>query len=68
MFQIEMPIKVTIDLVMDDKGLYESGTYENLRTHLTDFQDLAKNFPYVKECNIISIVREGGRRVQKEII
>jgi len=42
MFQIEMPIKVTIDLVMDDKGLYESGTYENLRTHLTDFQDFKK--------------------------
>jgi hypothetical protein len=68
MFQIEMPTKITIELIMDDKGLYESGTYENLETHLNDFQDLAKNFPYVKECNIICIVREGGRRVQKEII
>ena len=62
MFQIEMPIKVTIELIMDDKGLYETGTYENLETHLNNFQDLAKNFPYVKECNIICIDREGGRR------
>ena len=62
MFQIEMPIKVTIELIMDDKGLYESGTYENLEDHLNDFQDLVKKFPYIKECNIICIVREGGRR------
>jgi hypothetical protein len=56
-----MLTKVTIELIMDDKGLYESGTYENLGAHLTDFQDMAKNFPYIKECNIICIVREGGR-------
>ena len=62
MFKIEMVIKVTIELIMDDKGLYESGTYEKLEDHLTDFRNLAKNFPYVKECNIICIVREGGRR------
>jgi hypothetical protein len=63
MFQIEMPTKVTIELIMDDKGLYESGT--NLKTHIKDFQYLATNFPYVKECNIICIVREcerGGER------
>jgi hypothetical protein len=42
MFQIEMAIKVTIELIMDDKGLYESGTYENLTTHLTDFQNSKK--------------------------
>jgi hypothetical protein len=66
MFQIEMPIVITIDLVMDDKGLYESGIYENLGTHLTDFQDLAKNFPYVKECNIICITREGRRGGEKK--
>jgi hypothetical protein len=66
MFQIEMPIKVTIELIMDDKGLYETGTYENLETHLNDFQDLAKNFPYVKECNIICIVREGGREGERK--
>jgi hypothetical protein len=59
MFQIEMPTKVTIELIMDDEGLYESGTH--LGTHLIDFQDMAKNFPYVKECTIICIVREGGR-------
>jgi hypothetical protein len=64
MFQIEMPTKVTIELIMDDEGLYESGT--SLGTHLTDFQDLAKNFPYVKECNVICIVREGGRREERK--
>jgi hypothetical protein len=62
MAQIEMPTKVTIELIMDDKGLYESGTNEKLETHLVDFQQLAKTFPYVKECNIICIVREGGER------
>jgi hypothetical protein len=55
-----MPTKVTIELIMDDEGLYESGTNEKLETHLTNFQDLAKTFPFVKECNIICIVREGG--------
>jgi hypothetical protein len=63
-----MPIKVTIELIMNDESLYESQTYENLETHLTDFQDLAKNFPYVKECNIICIVRECGRGVERKII
>jgi hypothetical protein len=61
-----MPTKVTVELIIDDEGLYESGTYENLGTHLTDFQDLAKNFPYVKECNIVCIVREGGRRGERK--
>ena len=56
-----MPIKVTIELIMNDKILYESGTYENLEKHLTDFQVLAKNFPCVKECNVIFIVRESER-------
>jgi hypothetical protein len=56
-----MPTKVTIELIMDDEGLYESGTNEKLEAHLVDFQKLAKNFPFVKECNIICIVREGGR-------
>jgi hypothetical protein len=52
MFQIEMPTKVTIELIMDDEGLYESGTY--LSTHLKGFQNLAKNFLYVK--NVILYV------------
>jgi hypothetical protein len=61
-----MPIKVTIELIIDDKGLYESRTYENLESLLTDFQNLAKNFPCVKECNIICIVRESGREGERK--
>ena len=62
-----MPIKVTIELIMNDKNLYESETYENLEKLLADFQDMAKKFPCVKECNIVCIVRESGRE-RKEII
>ena len=62
MFQIEMPTKVTIELIMDDKGLYESGTNEKLENHLIDFQKLAKTFPYVKDFSVICIVREGEER------
>ena len=57
-----MPIKVTIELIMNDKNLYESGTYENLEKQLADFQELAKKFPCVKECNVICIVREGEKK------
>jgi hypothetical protein len=52
---------------MNDKNLYESGTYENLEKQLAEFQELAKKFPCVKECNIVCIVRESGRE-RKEII
>jgi hypothetical protein len=61
-----MPTKVTIELIMDDEGLYESGTNEKLESHLVDFQKLAENFPFVNECNIICIVREGGRGVERK--
>jgi hypothetical protein len=54
MFQIEMPTIVTIELIMDDKGLYESGTYENLGAHLTDFKTWQKTFHLLK--NVILYV------------
>ena len=57
-----MSTKVTIELIMDDEALYESGTNEKLESHLVDFQKLAKTFPFVKECSVICIVREGERR------
>jgi hypothetical protein len=60
-----MPTKITIELILDDEGLYESGTNEKLETDLVDFQNLAKTFPYVKECSVICIVREVGEERRK---
>ena len=57
-----MPTKVTIELIMDDKAYYESGTHKSLISYINDFQELAKTFSYVKECNIVCIVREGEKR------
>ncbi len=57
-----MPTKVTIELIMDDKSFYESGKNENIEKYIEDFQDLAKTFSYIKECNIVCIVREGEKK------
>jgi glutamyl/glutaminyl-tRNA synthetase len=55
-----MSTKVTIELIMDDKAYYESGTNENIEKYIEDFQKLAKTFSYIRECNIVCIVRESG--------
>ena len=57
-----MPIKVTLELIINDKAFYESETNENIENYIIDFQKLAKTFSYVRECNIICIVREGEKR------
>ena len=57
-----MPTKVTIELIMDDKAYYESGPNESIVTYIESFQKLAKTFSYVKECNIVCIVREGEKK------
>jgi hypothetical protein len=56
-----MPTKVTIELIMDNEVFYETGTSENIETFIIEIQKLAKTFSYVRECNIICIVRKGGR-------
>jgi hypothetical protein len=58
MFKIEMPTKVTIELIIDNEAFYESGTNENIKNYIIEIQKLAKTFSYVRGCNIISIVRE----------
>jgi transposase len=60
-FDKGMPTKVTIELIMDNEAFYESGTNENIENYIIEIQKLAKTFSYVRECNIVSIVREGGR-------
>ena len=57
-----MPTKVTMELIMDDKAFYESGTNENIEKYAIELQKLAKTFSYVKECNIVCIVRESGEK------
>ena len=57
-----MPTKVTLELIMDDRSFYESGTNESIERYIVDFQKLAKSFSYVKECNIVCIVREGEKK------
>lgn len=57
-----MPTKVTIEIIMDNKAFYESGTNDNIETYIIEIQKLAKTFSYVRECNIISIVREGEKQ------
>jgi hypothetical protein len=56
-----MPTKVTIELIVDNEAFYNSGTDENIENYIIGIQKLTKTFSYVKECNIVSIVREGGR-------
>ena len=48
MFQIEMPTKVTIELIMDNNAFYESGTNENIEHYIIEIQKLAKTFSYVE--------------------
>ncbi|HJT84910.1 MAG TPA: hypothetical protein VJ697_10545 [Nitrososphaeraceae archaeon] len=55
-----MPTKVTIELIVDNEAFY-SGTDENIENYIIEIQKLTKTFSYVNECNIVSIVREGGR-------
>ena len=57
-----MPTKVTLELIINDKAFYESETSENIEKYIVDFQKLAKTFSYVKECNIVCIVREVEKR------
>ena len=62
MFHIEMPTKVTLELIMNDKAFYESGTNETIEKYILDIQKLARSFLYIKECNIVCIVREGEKK------
>jgi hypothetical protein len=57
-----MTTKVTMELIMDDKAFYESGTNESIEKYIVDFQKLAQTFSYIKECNIVCIVRESGEK------
>ncbi|HET8793443.1 MAG TPA: hypothetical protein VFM31_06600 [Nitrososphaeraceae archaeon] len=57
-----MPTKVTIELIINDKAFYEYETNETIEKYIVDFQKLAKTFSYVKECNIVCIVREGEKK------
>jgi hypothetical protein len=57
-----MPTRVTLELIMNDKAFYESGTNETVEKYIVDFQKLAKTFSYIKECSIVCIVREGEKK------
>ena len=57
-----MPTKVTIELIVDNEAFYEPGTNENIENYIIEIQKLTKTFSYVRECNIISIVREGEKK------
>jgi len=46
---------------MDNTTFYQSGTNGNIEKHIVDFQNLAKTFSYITECNIVCIVREGEK-------
>ena len=61
-FQLEMSTKVTIEMNMDDKAFYESRSTENIEHYIIDFQKLAKTFSYIRECNIVFIVREEEKK------
>ncbi|HEX5185558.1 MAG TPA: hypothetical protein VFV86_01600 [Nitrososphaeraceae archaeon] len=63
-----MPTKVTLELVINDRILYESETNETITKYIEDFQKLAKTFSYVKECNIVCIVREGEKKERTNTI
>ncbi len=62
MFHIEMPTKVTIELIVDNEAFYNSGTDENIENYIIEIQKLTKTFPYLRECNIVCIVREGEKK------
>ena len=57
-----MPTKVTIELIGDNEAFYNSGTDENVENYIIEIQKLTKTFSYVKECNIVCIVREGEKK------
>ena len=57
-----MPTKVTIELIVDNEAFYNSGTDENVENYIIEIQKLTKTFSYVRECNIICIVREGEKK------
>jgi hypothetical protein len=62
LFQNKMPIKVTIELIVDNEAFYNSGTDENIENYIIEIQKLTKTFSYVRECNIVCIVREGEKK------
>ena len=47
---------------MDNEAFYNSGTDENVENYIIEIQKLTKTFSYVKECNIVCIVREGEKK------
>ena len=49
-----MPTKVTLELVINDRTLYESETNKTIEQYVEDFQKLAKTFSYVR--NVILFV------------
>jgi hypothetical protein len=57
-----MPTKVTLELIINDRAFYEYETNETIEEYNLDFQKLAKTFSYVKDCNIVCIVREGEKK------
>ena len=57
-----MPTKVTIELIVDNEAFYNSGTDENVENYIIEIQKLTKTFSYVKEYNIVCIVREGEKK------
>jgi len=57
-----MPTKVTIELIVDNEAFYNSGTDENVENYIIEIQKLTKTFSYVKECNIVCIIREGEKK------
>ena len=56
-----MSTKVTIEMNMDDKAFYESRSTEDTEYYIINFQKLAKTFSYIRECNIVCIVKEEKR-------
>ncbi|HJT83637.1 MAG TPA: hypothetical protein VJ697_04065 [Nitrososphaeraceae archaeon] len=50
-----MPIKVTIELIVDNEAFYNFGIDQNVENYIIEIQKLTKTFSYVRECNIICI-------------
>jgi hypothetical protein len=53
---------ILLKLIVDNEVFYNSGTDENIENYIIEIQKLTKTLSYVRECNIISIVREGEKR------
>ena len=63
-----MPIKVTIELIVDNEAFYNSGTDENVENYIIEIQKLTKTFSYVKEYNILFVLLEKEKRSKIEIL